>query len=680
MSFSYINPDTNLKEEFRTPFFVNTEEFKRTAQYFDKHNAYPPLEDTDFWDEEEDRILNGYSVGGVHITGSHYFYLNFNQIKLTRVKNTEIVVKDQLAKRRVGNKLFMFPDFWDGDYDFFHATRISKGFGLDLVVGKSRQRGYTFKLSSRAVRRYKFIANSVTLLLASQSKFLFDKGDAIGNYVWSGVNFINKNTKWSRQKLITQKDYIKEGYRYRMPNGVEVEAGFLSEIIALTAGAEAGVTRGKTGADAYYEECGVFPNLLEVKAATDPLTLDGDYKTGQQIFFGTGGGKDSRWEAFEELVYNPRGYGCLEIINDWDDDAGNSTCGFFHPVYLNKKGYIDKDGNSDIEGAKASELEIRKEKELAGKNNLVRYSMENPFMPKEAFKRSNRNRFPVAEAEKQLQRLISGLMTDDGIAIELERQEGVLVQKRVSGRLVDSYPIGDYEDTTPVIWQYEKPHTSGGKVPPNLYIICYDPVRFDEGSSIAAAYVLMQPNNIVATGGDYIVASFIGRDESLDSYHKTLFELAEYYNAQIGVENDVGTVVTDYAKRFRKTHLVAQQFQLAHDVRLASLPKGRRGFGMSMASGKEDLKKIYGDNYIKDWLLTERTILGDGKIILNLHLIKDKGLLKEIIKYNNTGNFDRISALRIGMYHLRELIYDGRTAKKDVHKGIRTLLNTKFYG
>lgn len=677
MSFSYINPETNKKEEFVTPFFVNTQEFRRTALLFEKHNAYPPEEDVDFWEEEENRVLDGYSVGGVHITGAHYFYLNFSQIKLTR--NKEAIEAVKLGKRRTGSKLFAFPDFWDGDYDFFHASRLSKEFGLDLCVGKSRQRGYTFKLKSKAVRRYKFIANSVTLLLASQSKFLFDKGDAIGNYVWEGVNFINKNTIWSRQKLISQKDYIKDGYRYRLPNGVEVESGFLSEIIALTAGAESGVTRGKTGADVYYEECGVFPNLLEVKAATDPLTFDGNYKVGQQVFFGTGGGKDSRWEAFEEIYYNPRSYGCLEIINQWDEDEPNGKVGFFHPVYLNKKGYIDKDGNSDILAAKESEEEIRKTKEEAGKNALVRYCMENPFNPKEAFKRSSKNRFPVAEAERQLQRLISGAIHDDGIAIELERTNGVLNEKRVKGSLIDSFPVGDYEDVTPIIWQYEKPHKVNGIVPDNLYIICYDPVRFDEGTSLASAYVIMQSNNIVSTGGDYIVASYIGRHDSLDDYHKVLFDIAEYYNAQIGAENDVGTVLMDYAKRFRKVKYIAPQFELAHDVRLAALPKGRRGFGMSMASGKEDLKRLYGDNYIRDWLLTERAILPDGKIILNLHLIKDKGLLKEIIKYGN-GNFDRISALRVGMYHLRELIYSNKVAKKSVHEGIKKLLNTKFYG
>ena len=41
--------------------------------------------------------------------------------------------------------------------------------------------------------------------------------------------------------------------------------------------------------------------------------------------------------------------------------------------------------------------------------------------------------------------------------------------------------------------------------------------------------------------------------------------------------------------------------------------------------------------------------------LLNLHKIYDLALLQELIKFNHKGNFDRVMALMIGMYHTREL-------------------------
>jgi len=50
-----------------------------------------------------------------------------------------------------------------------------------------------------------------------------------------------------------------------------------------------------------------------------------------------------------------------------------------------------------------------------------------------------------------------------------------------------------------------------------------------------------------------------------------------------------------------------------------------------------------------------RSVDDDGTTRLNLHKIYDLALLQELIKFNHRGNFDRVMALMIGMYHTREL-------------------------
>jgi hypothetical protein len=87
---------------------------------------------------------------------------------------------------------------------------------------------------------------------------------------------------------------------------------------------------------------------------------------------------------------------------------------------------------------------------------------------------------------------------------------------------------------------------------------------------------------------------------------------------------------------------------------------------MHIGAGKLDERKLTGDEYIKDWLETRRTVDADGNVKLNLHTIFDIGLLKELEEYNpEQGNFDRVAAFRIQRYHARELVYKRLEARKE---------------
>ena len=105
--------------------FVNTEVFKEPALHFKKYNRYtdalPNTHDWSiFWDKEEDRCKNGLEVFGVKITGDHYFYLNYCPIKLTLIDNNE-----KFIKNRKGKKSLNFPDFWDGDFEYYWVRDIA---------------------------------------------------------------------------------------------------------------------------------------------------------------------------------------------------------------------------------------------------------------------------------------------------------------------------------------------------------------------------------------------------------------------------------------------------------------------------------------------------------------------------------------------------------------------------
>lgn len=190
-----------------------------------------------------------------------------------------------------------------------------------------------------------------------------------------------------------------------------------------------------------------------------------------------------------------------------------------------------------------------------------------------------------------------------------------------------------------------------------MYRICVDTYRHDttSGDSVGSIYVIENINRFSNNGGDKIVAWYNGRPPKQDDFNKVAYQLGIFYNAQIAFENDEPGNIVGFGKEMRVKgyqymQLLAPEFELAYDDRLKA--KATRTYGLRINSGAENLRKLQGDKYIQEWLLRERQ---DGTP--NYKTIYDRGLLKELIAYSTDGNFDRVSSLRVGMYHEREYIY-----------------------
>ena len=252
--------------------FVNVREFSREYEY------------KDYWDEQIDRIKNGYSVGGVKITGDHYSYLNFAQIKLTNDDSKSGfgsltgVVKDKksLARRKVRT----FPDFWDGDYDYYWTIHIARNGiskkdyenlnlginikesdltgGKHVVVGKSRRKGFSYKNSNMRSNRYHFYPNSISLIGAYDKDYLV-KADATMTMAINYINFIDKHTAYNKRRLKNKvTEEIKAGYEYQQ-NGIWLTGGYQSSIICESFYNNPGAARGKDAELILLEEAGKFP-------------------------------------------------------------------------------------------------------------------------------------------------------------------------------------------------------------------------------------------------------------------------------------------------------------------------------------------------------------------------------------------------------------------------------------
>ena len=81
--------------------------------------------------------------------------------------------------------------------------------------------------------------------------------------------------------------------------------------------------------------------------------------------------------------------------------------------------------------------------------------------------------------------------------------------------------------------------------------------------------------------------------------------------------------------------------------------------------------KIYGEELIKMWLLESNGSEG----LLNLHRIRSIALLKELIAYNNIGNFDRVMSLMMVIYHLEEV----KKIKVEKDRKVKTIYDQSFW-
>ena len=644
---------------------ANTHEFSRAGKHFLEHGFYcgDPQGSAayfEYWAEELRRCTDGYSVGDVSITGHHYFYLNYVQIKLTDKGNKKIV---------------SFPNFWDGDYEYFWLQEIARN-GIDpvdykrlnlstfvdkahmdgsrhLIVGKARRKGFSYKNAALVTNTFNTERNSYTLLCAFDKKYLYPKG--IMAMVTDNMNFLNEHTGWAKRRQVVDKQNHRRASYLEYMSGQQVEKGYKSEVEAITFKDNPDAARGKDASIVIFEECGAFDNLKASYLATKPTVEDGGITTGQMILFGTGGDMAGGTIDFESMFYNPEAYNLLPITNIWDEGADHTTCGYFFPAFKNKIGHMDVNGNSDIDGARQSEdakrEQIKRDSKDAGV--LDKHITEYPFTPKEAFLQHTSNIFPTAalmEWRNELMR--SGMFKSLAVPGHLiQGKDGVKLKPDDRLRPVLKFPVQRGDDTTGCVVMYQSPYKENGEVPRDLYIIAHDPYAQDgRGQSLGAAYVIKRVNAL-SQPDDMIVASYIGRPDTQDEYNNTLFLLAKYYNARIGFENDRGEVIP-FAKRHKlMQHLLPEVeiFDKTDNVRIRKLG---RSYGMSMGS-KE--RKGQAEIYLRDWLKTPRGRNESGEIRLNLHQIYDIALIDELVKYNRRGNFDRVSALMVGMFHLKDL-------------------------
>lgn len=394
-----------------------------------------------------------------------------------------------------------------------------------------------------------------------------------------------------------------------------------------------------------FEEVGFMSNLIDSLGAMKDATYEGSDKFGVIWMTGTGGEMDAAAVSnTKEVFFNPGNFDCLVFEDIWEETEG---IGYFVPYIKRLDEFRDSEGViNDDEAMKF--VEKKREKLRKGKSKRALYSemQNNPIVPSEAFLVDNANIFPVAELKAHLNWLKSNQQdaTIAGQCGELvyEPNEAGDVSLNWKPDLKDhlvpcDYPMKAKDDTTGCIQIWEHPKRDGAPQPPHgLYLAGTDPYDQDQaGSSVSlGSTYIFKTFHTEAGIYDWPVAEYTARPATAAMHHENIRKLLLYYNAVDLYENERNTLKMHFSHK-HSLYLLAKTPTILKATENSTV---QRQYGIHMTKQIKSEIEIY----TRDWLAED---IGDGR--LNLHKIYSQPLLKELIAYNDHGNFDRVIAFML---------------------------------
>ena len=417
------NPIRNTGQTYLK--FLNTGVFQEEGRNFLRRGYYTNApfgskDYNDYWDEQEKRVINGYSVGGVRVTGRHYFYLNFCLIKARPI--------DPLTgaeKEGENRKIITLPRFLDHNYYWFHEFEKCAAEGpyrnhpkKGMIVAKSRRKGFTYQVTGGVYGyNFNFIPASMNILAAYEKGHYKVTLDGIHHT----INHVNRITDWGKkQGKLSKRDHFRASFVIKNPyTGIEIEDGYMSEIQAVSFKDNPFKSIGESTDLMGFEEAGKFEHLLTAYTISEPTFRDGDIMTGIPLIWGTGGDMEKGTKDFAEMFYDPEPYGLMAYENIYDENA-TGDCGWFiddmwyYPGSVIKTYYVDgkektetlpfvdQEGNSMRVIAEQSLDEKRLKRRRGSRSAYNKFVTQQPKNPAEAFLRVQGTMFDTIRASARL--------------------------------------------------------------------------------------------------------------------------------------------------------------------------------------------------------------------------------------------------------------------------------------
>jgi hypothetical protein len=238
----------------------------------------------DYWDEQDNRCINGYKPNSYmpKISGEHYFYLNMAKIKL--------------LKKGASRKTSEHPFYRELDRRLFNEIHDAKVGKYGIIVGKPRRVGLSYVGATTSAYELLFHKENEIGVAAGQE----DKAQDF----YDKVKMLLENIRPEyRSGIITKnQELIKLGYTDYI-NKQKVEKGLKSQMYMKTMYAKPTGFEGKSLSLVIFEEAGLFEDIIAAFKSTEPCFKEGMIQFGTPIVYGTGGEIEKGSKGYKEMWY-----------------------------------------------------------------------------------------------------------------------------------------------------------------------------------------------------------------------------------------------------------------------------------------------------------------------------------------------------------------------------------------
>lgn len=398
------------------------------------------------------------------------------------------------------------------------------------------------------------------------------------------------------------------------------------------------------------EEIGLLEDAPVAWSSNEFTVKRGARKTGTLVGLGTSGDIE-KVEGAKQIFLHPSDYDLVSYADVLENTGQMGRTGLFLPAYMIDMSFKDKDGNTDIEAAKKTAWD--KLDKL--KDNPVGYRaacMHSPLLISHMWITSGGNFLPREEARAREKELLKkNAWRDLGKPVKLVWDQAAPRGVRadfdfnltpIISPFVDGADKLDKREGCVVI--YKEPEFFDIKKK-DLYYIVHDPyVSSTGGESLGATYVFANPKYLPeGHPGNTLMASYIGKPETLDKYNENLEKLVQYYGNPMGglwYEANRGENVRHWFIKKNKQYVLSIRPTSIKGSRIYEAKTSEHGYLVGNKMAKINLVQ-----YLNDWLL-EETELPDGKK-RNIERLPCLYTVRQIAMFdiNDDENYDGVSAL-----------------------------------
>lgn len=617
-----------------------------------------------YWKQEKHRLMNGFYIGDIFISGWLYWHTVYWTIEI------DITIGKRSFKG-LGQ-----PTFRDLDWEMaLNKERAEKEKKFIELVG-SRRFGKSVWDSSMAGYYYTLFDNSESCISGGNSKDI----DVVTKKIETGLTHLHPVFQKQRIRNNTAVE-IRAGYKDKKtgnPSPLSSNSRILMR--NFQDGVNTMACNGLSPKFHVIDEIGKISNLINCIQDTMPCWMNSEGMFSVVIFSGTGGDMEVGKEA-GDMFFSPEGYGILEFDDEWEHrgkigwfvPATKARNEFKYPMSMSKYLGINDPVLDTIDILVSDEKRCMdefviprraKSQKTGNPAAILKEKAYFPIKPSECFLVLSSNPFDVDAAEKQLFK-IKHQNLKTGYPVELKEDEKGNVYHSSTDKLaINEFPLKD-QNPDAAINIFEFPISN----PPwGLYVAGIDPYKQDQAKysdSLGAVYIFKRIHNILDEKfQDMFVASYVARPGNKVDWYENARLLLKFYNAVALCENeDVGFI--DYMLLTKQEgHYLADQPSFLKEIHPNTTVNRSKGLHVTPKIRGHLNGKL--ESYQREVVYTERdenNVL--IKEVLGTQRILDPTLLEEIIKYNGTGNFDRVVAASLAITYARSLDPNIITNAKD---------------